>query len=376
MDLGDTSTKSTKLEEVDVPQNFDLLNKWTIPKVPIKTIYDYGWFDKPFSKQLIKTTEESLALNSSEQTIRLPETFLATLRDARNLILEEVDVPQNLDLLNKWTIPKVLKTIYDYGWFDKLSSKQLIKTTEESLALNSFEQTIRLLNERDSLMSSIESTVAYDPIYFNTQHNLQLSLTDVNILDALTLNVKTHGYNYAPGSELISLSYSIYFKLLSTLNPRCRLYDISNQTIFVETNFARSKVTTRRPIKWEEIDFPTSWTLNSVISPNQLTDVVTNSDFCHISQNPDGRICIQFFDNSYVPHRQSFSNNRLMSSVNHGFNRHSSSSRRLMPAIHHISPVELIYGPALDRAASIHTIASDSNSVVEKVRIYPRTNIV
>jgi len=127
------------------------------------------------------------------------------------------------------------------------------------------------------------STVAYGPVYFNTQPNLQLSLTDVNILDALTLNVKTHGYNYAPGSELICLSYRIYFKLLSTLNPRCRLYDISNQTILVETNFARSKVTTRRLIKWEEIDFPTSWTLNLVIFPNHLIDAVTNYDFSHIS---------------------------------------------------------------------------------------------
>ena len=55
------------------------------------------------------------------------------------------------------------------------------------------------------------STVAYGPVYFNTQPNLQLSLTDANILDALTLNVKTHGYNHAPGSELIGLSYRIYF---------------------------------------------------------------------------------------------------------------------------------------------------------------------
>ncbi|XP_070045086.1 uncharacterized protein [Nicotiana tomentosiformis] len=61
----------------------------------------------------------------------------------------------------------------------------------------------RNLNFRQSLMGSIESTVAYGPVYFNTQPNLQLSLSDVNILDALTLNVKMHGYNYAPGSELI-----------------------------------------------------------------------------------------------------------------------------------------------------------------------------
>ena len=65
-DLGDLSTKSTRLEEVDIPQNLDLLNKRTIPKIPIKTIYDYGWFDKLSSKQMIKMTEKSLALNSSE----------------------------------------------------------------------------------------------------------------------------------------------------------------------------------------------------------------------------------------------------------------------------------------------------------------------
>lgn len=64
--------------------------------------------------------------------------------------LEEVDIPQDLDLLNRWTIPKVdTRLIYDYGWFDKLSTKQVIKTTEQSLALNSDEQTIQLLNKKD-----------------------------------------------------------------------------------------------------------------------------------------------------------------------------------------------------------------------------------
>ena len=47
-------------------------------------------------------------------------------------------------------------------------------------------------------MGSIEFIVAYGPIYFNTRPNLQLSLSDANILDALTLNVKTHGYDCAP----------------------------------------------------------------------------------------------------------------------------------------------------------------------------------
>ncbi|KAG5591046.1 hypothetical protein H5410_041560 [Solanum commersonii] len=244
--------------------------------------------------------------------------------DSKSTRLEEVDVPQNLDLLNKWIIPKVnIKTIYDYGWFDKISNKQLIKTTKQSLALNSSEQIIRLLNKRDiefyksqykflhigmSLMRLIESTVAYGPIYFNAQPNLQLSLTNSNILDALTLNVKAHGYNYAAGSELICLSYRIYYKLLATLNPRCKLYDTFDQTILIETNFSRSKVTTRRPIKWKEINFPTTWILDSIILPEQLTDVVTNSEYSRISQNYDRKMCMQFDEKSipYSKHHSLF----------------------------------------------------------------------
>lgn len=110
-----------------------------------------------------------------------------------------------------------------------------------------------------SLIGTIEFTVAYGPVYFNTQPNFQLSLSDVNILDALTLNVKFHGYDYMPGSELICLSYRIYYKLLSSLSPKCKLIDSPlNQTILIETNFAKSKVTTRRQIRWDEIDFPTT----------------------------------------------------------------------------------------------------------------------
>ncbi|KAG5590676.1 hypothetical protein H5410_041190 [Solanum commersonii] len=166
-------------------------------------------------------------------------------------------------------------------------------------------------------MGSIESTVAHGPIYFNTQPNLQLSLIDANILNALTLNVKTHGVDY------MIFPIKLFWWKPILQGPRSVLEDLLN--------------------------------------------VVTNFDFSHISQNPDRGISIQFADNSYAPHRQCFTNNRLMSFVNHGYNRHSLSSRRIMPAINHISPIEPIYGLARDHSASLHTIESDGNLMVERV---------
>ncbi|KAG5595157.1 hypothetical protein H5410_036389 [Solanum commersonii] len=91
------STKSTRLEKVDVPQNLDLLNKWTIPKVPIKTIYDYALNSSEQAIHLLNERDTNLYKNQYNYlyigmvqisfkpfTLKgLPKTFLAALRDVR-----------------------------------------------------------------------------------------------------------------------------------------------------------------------------------------------------------------------------------------------------------------------------------------------------
>uniref|UniRef100_A0A3Q7IGU7 Uncharacterized protein n=1 Tax=Solanum lycopersicum TaxID=4081 RepID=A0A3Q7IGU7_SOLLC len=179
MNIDDNNIKSTRLEEVDIPQNLELLNKWTIPKVDTRLIYDYGWFDKLSTKQVVKTTEQSLALNSDEQIVQL-------------LNKRDIDIYKSR---YNWMHIGMVQIA-----FKPLTLKGLLETFLAALG------DARNLDFSQSLMGSIEFTVAYGPVYLNTQPNLQLSLYNRNILDALTLNVKTHGYNCAVGSELICLS--------------------------------------------------------------------------------------------------------------------------------------------------------------------------
>ncbi|KAG5632145.1 hypothetical protein H5410_003862 [Solanum commersonii] len=61
---------------------------------------------------------------------------------------EEYDIPHHLDLLNKWTIPRIShRIIYEMGTFEKLGLKQMVKTTEETITIDSDNQTFRLLSE-------------------------------------------------------------------------------------------------------------------------------------------------------------------------------------------------------------------------------------
>ena len=69
----------------------------------------------------------------------------------------------------------------------------------------------------------METSLHNGPVYFNCYPNFALSLSDRNIMDTLTLIVKTDGYYMKEGSEPLAIIYRIYYKLMKmTIDPQSR----------------------------------------------------------------------------------------------------------------------------------------------------------
>ncbi|WMV09641.1 hypothetical protein MTR67_003026 [Solanum verrucosum] len=262
---GRSTVKNSRKEEYDTPQHLDLINKWTIPKIPPRIIYQMGTFEKLGLKQVVKTTEETITIDSDHQTFRLlSKNDLAPYMDIYRFMhigLEQVAFkPLTLRVLPERFIA-ALRDGRNHNW-------------------------------KKSLIGTIQTSFTYGPIYFNAYPNLQISLQDENSLSSLMLNVKLHGYDYMPRTKVVCICYRICYKLLHTLNPMCKMIDLKNETILIETNFGKSKVVTRRPIRWEEIDFPQEWLIERAApSKNNI-----NEEISEIEQSDDETVKIKFSD--------------------------------------------------------------------------------
>ncbi|KAG5621593.1 hypothetical protein H5410_006811 [Solanum commersonii] len=100
----------------------------------------------------------------------------------------------------------------------------------------------------------------------------------------------------------------------------CKVIDFKNETILIETNFDKSKVVTRRPIKWEEIDFPQEWVIENATQPQNNV----NTEVSEIEQLNDGTVKIRFHepynmltDNRSMSSRISRSNSSYISPVDY-----------------------------------------------------------
>lgn len=62
----------------------------------------------------------------------------------------------------------------------------------------------------DFLLRVVETSLCNGQVYFNFYPNFEVFLTDKHLLDVLTLNIKTKGYDMKMGVENVVLIYSLF----------------------------------------------------------------------------------------------------------------------------------------------------------------------
>lgn len=256
------SVKNAELSEYSQNQQ---LNQWTIPSIEAKKIYARGMFDF-ISQKSVKTLEQSVSLDDS--TVRLK-------------LLSPQDVKSYTEKYN-----------YIHIGCIQIAFKPLTLSGLNASILASIRDA-RCLDFLPSLMGIAQTSLCYGPVYFNIFPNLNLSLTDKNLFDAVTLDIQTQGYNFLPGSETINVIYRIYYKVMNTMCPNAILRNDPGKTTVIESNSMTTNIATPRQISWSEINFPEQWNLTEIVPPKPIID----SRVDQIIQNNEGDVEVIFAPN-------------------------------------------------------------------------------
>jgi hypothetical protein len=153
----------------------------------------------------------------------------------------------------------------------------------------------RFLNSRTSIVGMIQSSLFASPIHFDVFPNLTMSLDDINMLKALTLNVLTSGYGMEEGSRPLAIIYHIYYQLMKTnLNPQAIFNDPSGSTMLIQSSTQDANIHTPKMIQWDDVSLPNEWLLENVAKPSRV--VTKTSDVDIIQQYLDGSVKINFSD--------------------------------------------------------------------------------
>ena len=142
-------------------------------------------------------------------------------------------------------------------------------------------------------MGAVQTSLSSGPVYFNVYPNLKLSMTDPNLLDAVTFNIRTTGYNFKPGSETIAIIYRMYYKVMNTLKPNVQNLDFKGHTTLIESNCLSTRVVTRKVLDWTKLPLPETWTMTKVLDPKPILDTTIDQ----ITESDDGSLEISFVPN-------------------------------------------------------------------------------
>jgi hypothetical protein len=239
------SSRSTFSVEDDNSVNFD---KWKIPKLSIRRIYITSWFKNVLKAQHdIKTVEKTFAIYSKSE---------------------------KYELLDKKIIDDALVKGYDYLHIGavQVAFKPLARL-DANASVSLCLRDPRLLDFRTSIIGMIQSSLFNRPIHFNTFPNYSLSLTDVHITKALTLNVLISGCNMEEGRRPVAIIYRIYYKLLKGSPNSHSVIDNSWDFLkLIESSRQDPKIYIPKMIQWNEIHFPDEWILENVCVPGMVKE--------------------------------------------------------------------------------------------------------
>ncbi|QHO20437.1 polyprotein [Arachis hypogaea] len=251
-------------EEVFFEDINQAIDNWEIPKIPQDELY-VPEDNKRKLDYIIKTAENNIPLG--------------------------LDSGEEFHLLTKQSVREHARH-YKYLHIGcvQVGVKPLIREGLNASILMCLRD-IRHNDFQDSLIGTVETSLAHGPIYFNCFPNKIVSLLDINILDSLFLNIQIHSLNMKEGSIPAALIYRIQYKVMNTCNSRVLLKSSDRETTLFVTNIKKANVTVLRLIKWDEIDLPQSWSIDGAI-PTQPRQAPLLRE---IKQDELGRVEI-FFD--------------------------------------------------------------------------------
>ncbi|XP_070034473.1 uncharacterized protein [Nicotiana tomentosiformis] len=261
VNLSSAATKIAKLET-------DLQN-WNIPNEPFKKIYELENFSF-VKKHNIKTCESTIAINNSLEIIKL---------------LSEHDLNRYKNRFNYLHIGLV-----------QIAVKPLFRKCLD-VPICVLLRDARLLNFDDSLLGILQSNLANGPVYFNCYPNFSVDINDPNVMDTLTLNVKTKNMNSKINTREVAIIHRVYYRLMdTTLVPRARVESVKGVTMLMEANTNHSTVFVPRLHNWNDILTSDEWHFDAITQPS--TSNLERSQIEQVIQFPDGSIDLKFLGSS------------------------------------------------------------------------------
>jgi hypothetical protein len=234
--------------------SFDFRN-CSIPRLPAKKVYKTSWFKSSFkSEYAIKTVEQTIYISNRNEDFELFNKRFANQSLAKGFKFLHIGVVQ-------------------------VAVKPLTRIGIDASILMCLRDA-RFNQFRTNVIGMVHISLFNKHVYFDTFPNITLSLSDVNIFKALTLNVLISGYDILIGSQPVVIIYHIYYKLLKTnLNPQAIIKNSGESTLLIHNSTRDANIRISRMMKWSEITLSNEWLIENVSQPAKVAQDDANVDY-------------------------------------------------------------------------------------------------